>query len=198
LTVDEFNNISRKNKNLKISNSLKISNNLKISNGLKKEKKQYELTCLNCNNKFKSTNKNQKCCNVICARSRTNRIRGIKSVQSQNKRSKNEIYFADLCIEKFKNILTNKPMFNGWDADIIIEDLKFAILWNGKWHYEKLTKKHSLKQVQTRDKIKINEIQKCGYNVYIIKDMGRYNKNFVKEEFEKFLKYIESLNTNME
>ena len=32
-------------------------------------------------------------------------------------------------------------IFNGWDADIILTDLKIAILWNGKWHYEKLTKK---------------------------------------------------------
>lgn len=38
-------------------------------------------------------------------------------------------------------------MFNGWDADIIIEDLKIAILWNGKWHYEKITEKHSVSQV---------------------------------------------------
>jgi hypothetical protein len=78
-------------------------------------------------------------------------------------------------------------MFNGWDADIIIPILKIAILWNGKWHYEKLMKEHSLEQVQNRDIIKIKEIKKLGFTPYIIKDMGRYNKNFVEKEFQKFL-----------
>ena len=83
-------------------------------------------------------------------------------------------------------------MFNGWDADIILPDLKIAVLWNGKWHYEKITKKHSVKQVQNRDKIKIQEIIQTGYKPYIIKDMGKYKVNFVKDEFEKFQKYIQS------
>ena len=51
-------------------------------------------------------------------------------------------------------------MFNGWDADIVIEDIKTAVLWNGIWHYKKITKKHSVAQVQNRDKIKIDEIKK--------------------------------------
>ena len=53
---------------------------------------------------------------------------------------------------------------------------------------QKITKKHSVSQVQNRDEIKINEIINCGYTPYIIKDMGRYNPIFVNEEFEKFLK----------
>ena len=78
-------------------------------------------------------------------------------------------------------------MFNGWDADVIIEDIKTAILWNGKWHYVQLTEKHSVKQVQNRDSIKIEEIIKSGYTPYIIKDMGKYNPAFVEEEFNKFI-----------
>ena len=104
------------------------------------------------------------------------------------RRSKNEIYFAELCIKHFKKVLINKQMFNGWDADVIIEDIKTAVLWNGKWHYEKIMEKHSLKQVQNRDKIKIKEITNANYMPYIIKDMGRYNKEFVEKEFEKFIK----------
>lgn len=49
-------------------------------------------------------------------------------------------------------------MFNGWDADIIIPNIKVAVLWNGKWHYEQIKKGHSVKQVQNRDKIKLKEI----------------------------------------
>ena len=85
-------------------------------------------------------------------------------------------------------------MFNGWDADIILNDHKMAIMWNGKWHYEKLTKKHSLKQVRNRDYIKIKEIKKLGYEPYIIRDMGSYNPEFVENEFEKLKKYIKNKN----
>lgn len=117
---------------------------------------------------------------------------GRKSValQGDSRRSKNEIYFYELCKTEFNKVLNNKPMFNGWDADIIVEDYKIAILWNGSWHYKKIKENHSIKQVQNRDKIKINEIQKVGYIPYVIKDMGKYNKSFVETEFEKFKKYI--------
>lgn len=63
------------------------------------------------------------------------------------------------------------------------------LLWNGKWHYEKITEKHSVKQVQNRDKIKVDEIEKYGYIPYIIKDMGKFSENKVNKEFNKFLKW---------
>lgn len=118
---------------------------------------------------------------------------GQKSVEIQKKvrRSKNEIYFSELCINFFKNVKCNERIFNGWDADVIIEDFKYAILWNGNWHYKEIIKtKPSLKQTQNRDKIKIKEIKKCGYTPYIIKDSGKYNKNFVETEFKKLLEIL--------
>lgn len=51
-------------------------------------------------------------------------IGGRTSVKSQNRRSKNEIYFAELCSEYFDNVLTNEPIFNEWDADVILENKK--------------------------------------------------------------------------
>lgn len=36
-------------------------------------------------------------------------------------------------------------------------------------------------QIQNRDKIKMNEIQKTGWFPYVIKDMGKYNLEFVEE-----------------
>jgi hypothetical protein len=114
---------------------------------------------------------------------------GLASVasQSKKKRSKNEIYFYELCKDKFNKVLSNEPMFNGWDADVIIEDIKTAILWNGKWHYEKIKKEHSVEQVQNRDKIKLMEIENMGYKSYVIKDLGKANKEFVEKEFKKFI-----------
>ena len=154
--------------------------------------KQVRTNCKYCGNEFLKKRNRQKFCSKICARRNNisnadSQKAGLLSAQKRVKRSKNEIYFAELCKLKYKNIETNKIIFNGWDADIIIHDLKIAILWNGKWHYEKITEKHSLKQVQNRDKIKINEIINCGYKPYIIKDMGSHNKRFVNEKFNEFI-----------
>jgi hypothetical protein len=151
--------------------------------------------CKNCYKEFSVIygKRGQKTCSRACNITLRNRVEnlaskaGLASVQSQTniKRSKNEILFFELCKNYFNNILHNKPMFNGWDADIILLDEKIAILWNGKWHYEKITQKHSVEQVQNRDKIKVNEILKYGFKPYIIKDMGKYSKKFVNNEFEK-------------
>ncbi len=127
-------------------------------------------------------------CSMVCRKARLSQM-GKKSaqVQSETRRSLNEKCFYELCVAEFKNVENNKAIFNGWDADIIIHDVKVAILWNGKWHYEKITQKHSVAQVQNRDKIKMAEIIKLGYVPYIIKDMGRHDQKFVKLEFQKFL-----------
>lgn len=119
---------------------------------------------------------------------------GLVSATKQCKRSINEIYFSILCKIVFENVLTNEPIFEGWDADIIIPDYKIAISWNGAWHYQKIREEHNLKQVQSRDKIKDEIIKKHGYEHYIIKDLGTKCKKFVKLEFEKFLNYLNNNN----
>lgn len=121
---------------------------------------------------------------------------GLISAQITNRRSKNEIYFAELCIKNYaeENILTNKPLFNGWDADIIFNNLKLAILWNGQWHYKKCRKSHSLEQTIARDKLKEKNIIESGYKLLIIKDMGKENKEFVKNKFNEFKEIINDYN----
>ena len=178
---------------------------IKISQQLKKyykthTKKQINKTytnCLACGKQIK-INKSGYCvkCRYLHLSTETKQklsLAGRKSIehQKETRRSKNEIDFYNLCKEKFINVLHNEPLFNGWDADIILPDLKIAILWNGKWHYEKITLKHSVKQIQNRDKIKIKEIQNCNYIPYIIKDLGKVNHKKVQFEFEKFLKYLD-------
>lgn len=155
-----------------------------------REKRASSKDCIVCGKLFFS---HKKTCSDDCFRNSLSRA-GKKSaeIQSSSRRSKNEIYFYDLCIDKFDLVQNNLPIFNGWDADIILPEYKIAILWNGKWHYEKITGKHSVAQVQNRDKIKIKEIIKSGYTPYIIKDMGKYKPEFVQKEFEKFLRFLES------
>lgn len=130
------------------------------------------------------------CCNE-CERIALSNA-GKNSASVTVRRSKNEIAFCDLCESYFgkENVLHNEPMFNGWDADIIILEYKLAILWNGPWHYRKVTKSHSLEQVQTRDKIKQDQIKLCGFTPYIIKDDSKFSLNTVNAEFTKFIEYI--------
>ena len=154
--------------------------------------------CVYCHIDFISKKKTQQFCSRSCSTKHMNKTNnaghkgGMKScqIQKETRRSKNEKYFSDLCKLKFKNVVTNEPIFNCWDADIILLDHKVAVLWNGKWHYEKITQKHSVKQVQNRDKIKIKEIISAGFYPYIIKDMGKHNTKFVIEEFNKFVNYL--------
>ena len=153
-------------------------------------------TCKNCGNNISYKNKSGYCKNcfykfkTISDETREKlHLAGLKScnIQAEQRRSKNEIAFCELCEKQFKTVKHNEAIFNGWDADIIIEDLKVAILWNGKWHYEKIKANHSVKQVQNRDRLKIREIEKCGYKPYIIKDLGKYNLEKVNSEFKLFL-----------
>jgi hypothetical protein len=111
------------------------------------------------------------------------------SATVQSRRSKNEIYYAEKCEEYFgkENVTTNEPCFDGFDCDIIIHKNKLAVSYNGAWHYKQISKTQSLKQVQARDKVKEAIVKKYGYRFYVVKDMGKYDRNFVDQEFEIML-----------
>ena len=171
----------------------------KVSESLKGRKRKPNKHCLSCGKEVSPRNKSGYCrlCNnkhrvYTPELKRKLHFAGLKSVKSQAdlRRSKNEMYFADLVKEHY-NIVCNEPMFNGWDADIIIPDLKVAILWNGNWHYKQI--KGSLKQVQNRDKIKLSEIKKCGYIPYIIKDEGKFSIEKCEKEFEILQNFLRNL-----
>jgi hypothetical protein len=155
------------------------------------------IICGMCNSEFQPVRSNAKLCSTECAKTlmRTDEYKKNASLNGQKggkisatlqlKRSKNEIYFSELCSKEF-DITTNEPYFEGWDADVIIHSEKTAILWNGIWHYKQIVKSQSLQQVQARDKVKTAIIEKFGYIPYVIKDMGKYDKAFVEQEFEIF------------
>ena len=97
------------------------------------------------------------------------RIHGLKSATKRSLRSKNEIELYSLLSNNY--VCThNEPFFGGWDADIIIHDLKLAILWNGQWHYSQVMSGHHLLQVQNRDIHKLKLIDQFGYKYIIVKD----------------------------
>lgn len=144
--------------------------------------------CTQCGKVLSYNIRFRKTCSDECLHTLRSEL-GKKLVKLQNLRSKNEIAFCELCEQYFgkENVLHNVSMFNGWDADIIIPDLKVAILWNGPWHYIEISKTQKLKQVQNRDRIKLREIINCGYRPYIVEDVKR-EKDKVEKEFERFKK----------
>lgn len=169
----------------------------KISKSCSKGVTMYTKICPCCSNRYETKKPRQTYCGRHCQyktlnTSEKSRKGGRASINAQNRRSKNEIAFADLCKSHFDNVLLNEPVFNGWDADIIINDLKVAILWNGVWHYKKITEKHSISQIQNRDKIKLREIVNAGYVPYVIKDMGKYSIDKVNKEWSIFIEWLKS------
>ena len=92
---------------------------------------------------------------------------------------------------------TNTKLFNGWDADVIVHDVKVAVLWNGPWHRRKIKSNHSVAQVQNRDKIKCKEIERYGYCAYTIDDPGKADNKFVEEKFNLFLSVVGSLRVEL-
>lgn len=162
--------------------------------------------------KKKSQNKNpikqlicqNKDCNATCiGKTRKYCPSCVKEIQSKNgrsnaakrqKRSKSEIYLEELCKKDNLNIKCNSQLFNGWDCDIALMDYKIAILWNGPWHYQECGGKHSLAQTQSRDKIKLKEIIKSGWQPYIIEDRkGKFKESFVQDNFNNIKLFIETI-----
>ena len=169
--------------------------------GSAQRKEPYKKECIQCSTQFITKRNKQLYCTKSCgqkafAQSDAGKLHyvsiGQKSAQSQRltRRSKNEILFALLCTNHFNHVDTNEAIFSGWDADVIVHDIKTAILWNGAWHYKKITASHSVSQVQNRDRLKIKAIGNFGYNVYVIKDDGKHNPAFVQKEFDKFITSI--------
>jgi len=178
-----------------MSNSI---NEVKIRNKTKLE----PIICKVCTIEFKPSQSTVTMCSRKCAQEYSRREEykeiaqrngsagGKISATVQGRRSQNEIYFAEKCETHFgkEHVTTNDPCFDGWDADVIIHKEKLAIAWNGRFHYKQLMKSQSLKQVQARDKIKESIItKKYGYQFYVIKDMGKYDRDFVDQEFEIML-----------
>lgn len=179
----------------KVSASLK-GRRLGIPPANKKPRIEISTECIVCGLLFcqvvpEGAKKIRKTCSLEC-RHETRRIQGRNSakVQAESRRSKNEIYFAELCKLKFEKVLTNEQMFLGWDADVILQSEKVAVLWNGKWHFEKLAANHSVKQVQNRDRLKIKAIRDCGFKEYVIEDLGSFDPIFVQEKFGELVNWL--------
>ena len=102
--------------------------------------------------------------------------------------------FVSISREKAKNMevigtWTGLKDKNGnlWDCDILIKSLKIAILYDGIHHNKKIYKDQNLNQIQARDKIKRSIILDNGYTYYTVKDLGKFDKKFVENQFNMFI-----------
>ena len=152
--------------------------------------------CVVCNNVIK-TKRFRKTCSTKCLLERnkiTGRQGGMKTSQSpftKRGRSRNEINMYEQLLKHFPKALHNKRMFGEFDADIIIEELKVAIHWNGPLHYKALFGEALLVNIQKRDLLRYEAIEQAGYTNWIIDDANNtgYNPNKVQEELNRFLKW---------
>lgn len=180
-------------------NGFKMSNSARENLALINRKKSLvrynnnQKSCVVCNKILTYEKRNKKTCGPDCLKviaKLSGQKGGLKSSQVRPKRSKNEIAMYELCKSHFKNVTHNDPIFNGWDADILLHDYKIAILWNGDWHYQEMNcYNHSLEQVQNRDKHKSKLIKEAGWIEYIIKDTTK-EPTKPNDAFNLLLKYI--------
>ncbi len=158
----------------------KQSESLKKRNALEENKQNRRprftrikiATCLICQKQFyiRGRSKIRQACSKEC-RQTIFRAAGKKAASVLKKRSVNEINLFNLCQSYFNRVSHNTILVDGWDADIVIYDLDLAVCWNGPWHYREMTGlKHSLKQVQNRDRIKTNILRKNGWVVLTFED----------------------------
>jgi very-short-patch-repair endonuclease len=134
----------------------------------------------------------KKCCSSECSKNALQRA-GKKSAATRKTRSVDEIRLFDLCARAFKSVRHNEQLRDGWDADVIIDDYKLAILWNGPWHYRDMPGlKHSLSQVQNRDRIKKKVLEKDGWTVLMFEDR-HYTPESAFEEINQFYRPINLL-----
>lgn len=172
----------------------KISKAL-LAKEAKKAKRLKINTCRVCHKEFPSFNL-RKICSEDCRtifRIDIGRKGGSRtSTLPFHKRARglNEKAFLEKLKLHFTDILTNKRMFDGWDADIIIPELKLAIHWNGIFHYKPVFGQELFDNVVKKDSLRYAAIEKEGYSNYIIEDLGSQDSRKVEEEYCKFLGFL--------
>ena len=152
-----------------------------------RRERRYECKCLVCGNDLKGASRRTKTCSHECLKVfffEHGKKAGQNSKKNVVKRSRDEIALYQFCCSLWPDATHNEIIKDGWNADIVVQSYKTAILWNGPWHYKQLNmSNHSLLQVQTRDRIKTELFQKNGWRVFVFED-----RHYTPETAFRFLK----------
>lgn len=189
-------------KKISVSIQNKYKEKLKNAKYKIKSKNGYKIAnlrniCINCSKEFYHY-KRQKTCSNDCylnIMKKAGKKGGTKTASLElhkRNRSSNEKMFFVKIKEIYNDALSNKRIFNGWDADIIIPSKQIAIHWNGIWHYKPVLGEALLDKIKRKDKLRYEAIEQCGYKNYIIQDLGGKNEEKVKKEYIDFINYINS------
>lgn len=166
----------------------------KTSNTLRKVKPRKEHRCVACNAIFDPKRWGKKTCSRACFITRckaTGKLGGqAASVSPFTKRgrSRNEVAFYNKLLEIFPAAVHNRRMFGEYDADIILEEFKIAIHWNGPLHYRSIFGDDLLHNIQQRDILRYKAIESCGYENYIIDDSN--NRGFSAQKVDLEVKLL--------
>lgn len=154
-------------------------------------KKLFQCICCICQNAFEHTKWKKTCSPECFSIHRANVARSNTKLPSL-KRSKDEIQLFELCKNSYPNIRHNEIIADGWDADIIFDDYKIAVLWNGPWHYQQMPlSNHSLLQVQNRDKIKTKLFESLGWTVLVFEDR-HYTPASALVKIQEYIKWSQA------
>ena len=135
-------NHSHKTNQISRSQHKKLKRGIVLIGGRNKCKTYYFQQCPVCKKIFMQVSKSNFCSNACSIEFRKHKSQYISdetrkklsdagkrsvSKQFEQRRSKCEIEFCSLCEKHFSIVEHNKPIFNGWDADILLPELKIAI-----------------------------------------------------------------------
>lgn len=189
--------------------------NQKVSFFLRKNKSEYLYTrnCITCSKEFTTKKENKKYCCVKCAQKKiyTDEEKKRKSDiqkklvsegrhvgwQTRNKRSYAELFFENVLINnninfsvEFKINKRNLGFNNAsnYFLDFYLHDYNIDLEIDGKQHEQPERKKN--------DNIRDEALTKYGITVYRIKWKNpKYNENYIKNEINKFLEFLETIKT---
>ncbi len=161
------------------------------------------IACAGCGEQFRAPRKRSRYCARACTPQRNRTAAqysamGRRSAASVPRRSRGEIALAELCSAQGWTITTNDPIFSGWDADILIHDLRIAVHYDGPCHRRKIYQGQSLDQIQTRDRIKRRQVRSHGWTNHTIADDGSYSAAFVRAQFARLVSVAERKETMKE
>ena len=154
-------------------------------------------TCPQCGKTFRKPRAHSTYCSKTCTPQNNKSAKdyqamGLTSASKIAKRSRGETELANRCIQNGWTVTTNDNLFGGWDADILLHDFKIAIHYDGPCHRRVIYRGQSLSQIQTRDRLKRKAVRQHGWTNYTIVAEGKYNGQFIDNEFDRLLKFVET------
>ncbi len=152
--------------------------------------KQIEVQCLNCNELFKKKESKIKtqprhCCSIQCFRM----LAKYKKNWGSN-RSKLEIYVEKRLTEELALNISYNDTSIGYELDIYLPEMSFAIELNGVFHYKAIYGEEALLKRQEIDRLKAKECVKRNIKLIVINVSEDKNN---KRTFEKRYNEIKNL-----